>query len=375
MAEHPGVYLDHNATSPVRPEARDAVVHGLETVGNPSSVHGFGRAARRLVEDAREAVAALIGCAPAEVVFTSGATEANNLALKCCGRKRVLVTGVEHDSVLRPAETLGAEIIPVNGEGLVDLAALERMLASSDEPALVAVMLANNETGVLQPVKEVARIAHARGALFLCDAVQGPGKIAVDMAAIGADMLSLSAHKLAGPQGTGCLAVASHVDLRPLVAGGGQERGRRGGTENAPGIAGFGAAAKIAAKLGHVETIAGLRDRLEREALARVPEARIFGAGVPRVPNTTCLALEGRPAETQVIALDLASFAVSAGAACTAGKVTTSHVLRAMGLPPEWAGSAIRISLGWTTRAEDIDRFLDAWTALARGEAPVPSAA
>lgn len=375
MAADMSVYLDHNATAPVRPEARDAVRRALETVGNPSSVHGFGRAARRLVEDARDAVAALIGAAPAGVVFTSGATEANNLALKGCGRKRILVSAVEHDSILRPAAALGAEIVPVDGEGIVDLAALERMLAASPEPALVAVMVANNETGVLQPAAEVARIAHARGAVYLCDAVQGPGKIAVDMGALGADMLSLSAHKLAGPQGTGCLAVAPHVDLRALITGGGQERGRRGGTENVPGIAGFGAAAEIAGRLGHVEAVAALRDRLEREALARVPGARVLGAGAPRVPNTTCLALEGRPADMQVIALDLAGIAVSAGAACTSGKVAASHVLRAMGLPPEWAGCAIRISLGWNTRAEDIDRFLDAWTALARGEAPVPSAA
>jgi cysteine desulfurase len=358
------VYLDYNATAPLRPEARAAVEAGLGTVGNPSSVHAFGRAARKVVEDAREAVAALAGAKAAEVVFTSGATEANAQALMACGRRRVLVSAVEHASVL--AAVPDAALIPVDGEGIVDLDALDALLAIEREPAVVAVMLANNETGVVQPVAKAAAIARRHGALVLCDAVQGAGKIEINFASLGADMMSFSAHKLAGPQGTGALVVSERIALDALIRGGGQERGRRGGTENMPGIAGFGAAADIAASLRDHVRVRGLRDRLEREALARVPEARIFGAGAPRIGNTTCIAIPGRIASTQVMALDLEGIAVSAGAACSSGKVKASHVLEAMGVGPDWADHAIRVSLGWATSEADIDRFLEAWSAMAR---------
>jgi len=357
------VYLDYNATAPVRPEVASVMAEALATVGNPSSVHGFGRAARAQLETARERVAALVGARPAQVVFTSGGTEANNLALAGAGRGRVLVSGIEHDSVLKAT---AAETIPVDRHGVVDLAALDRLLVTRPEPASVAVMLANNETGVLQPVVEAARIAHDRGALLHCDAVQAAGKIAVDFKALGVDLMTVSAHKLGGPAGVGALIVADHVHLSAQQRGGGQERGRRAGTENLAGIVGFGVAAEIAAgELGAMARLADLRDDLERLALAAVPGALLFGRDAPRLANTSCLALPGVSSEVQVMALDLAGVAVSAGSACSSGKVQASHVLRAMGADAATAGSAIRISLGWGSTAEDVGRFLEAWCALA----------
>ena len=357
------VYLDHNATTTVRPAAAEAVAAALSLTGNASSVHGFGRAVRRAVEDAREAVAALVGAAPADVVFTSGGTEANNLALRGAGRERIVVSAVEHESVLMAGA--GAALIPVDSEGVVDLDALASMLAGEGTPALVSVMLANNETGVVQPVAEAAEVARRFGALVHCDAVQAAGKIPVDMGALGVDMLSLSAHKIGGPAGIGALVVADSVPLSPIVFGGGQERGRRMGTENFSGIAGFGAAAREAGK--GVDGFAGLgrlRDALERRILAVSPETRIFGAGAGRLPNTSCLTMPGMASETQVMALDLAGVAVSAGSACSSGKVQASHVLAAMNADPAQAASAIRASLGWNSTAQDVDRFVDAWTAL-----------
>jgi cysteine desulfurase len=356
-------YLDYNATAPVRPAVATAMAEALATVGNPSSVHGFGRAARARLETAREQVATLVGARPAQVVFTSGGTEANNLALTGVGRARVLVSAIEHDSVLKAA---AAEAIPVDCGGIVDLSALERLLAARAEPALVALMLANNETGVIQPVAEASRIAHASGALLHCDAVQAAGKIAVDFAALGVDSLSLSAHKIGGPAGVGALVVADHLHLVAQQRGGGQERGRRAGTENLAGIVGFGVAAEIAAaELGATARLADLRDDLERRALAAVPGAILFGRDAARLSNTSCLALPGVSSELQVMALDLAGVAVSAGSACSSGKVQPSHVLRAMGADAATAGSAIRVSLGWRSTAEDVDRFLEAWCALA----------
>ncbi len=357
------IYLDYNASAPLREEARTAIDSALGVTGNPSSVHRFGRAARRLVENAREQVAGLAGAKPSQVVFTSGGAEANDLAMKGAGRGAVLVSAVEHDSVLAAAPE--AIRIPVDSDGLVDLPALETLLGGTERPALVSAMLANNETGVVQPVTEICRIAHRHGALFHCDAVQGAGKLAIDFAGLGADMMSLSAHKIGGPMGAGALIVADRVDLSPLNAGGGQERGRRGGTENVLGIAGFGAAAEAAARLDDVAHMIALRGRLEREALTCVRGARIFGAGAPRLANTTAIGIPGLTAETQVIALDLAGIAVSAGAACSSGKVAPSHVLRAMGVGGDWASCAIRVSLGGETSEADITHFLDAWTGLA----------
>ena len=355
------IYFDYNATVPVRPAVIESMTAAMGAVGNASSVHGFGRAARRVVEDARDAVARLVGAAPDQVVFTSGGTEANNQALTRCCRARAVLAAIEHDSVLaaRPDATLA----PVGSTGVLDFEAFEALLARDSSPTVVAVMAANNETGVIQPVAEAAGIAHAHGAVLHCDAIQAAGKIAVDFAALGADYLSLSAHKLGGPQGIGALVLAQGAALEPLIAGGGQERGLRAGTENVAAIAGFGTAAEIA--LAELEIFAGLapwRDGAEKRMTAIAPSARIIGEGAPRLPNTSCLTMPGGASETLVMALDLAGIAISAGSACSAGKVMRSHVLEAMGLSQAEAGSAIRVSLGWRTEAGDIDRLVEAWS-------------
>lgn len=350
------VYLDHNATSPLRPEAFDAMAEALRAGGNPSSVHRVGRAARARIEAARRQVAELVGALPAEVVFTSGGTEANNLALSGSRRRRMLVSAVEHDSVLKAAT--GMELVPVDRNGVVDLAALELMLRQSREPALISVMFANNETGVLQPIAEVVRLAGKAGALVHCDAVQGAGKVPLELHGLGVDYLSLSAHKLGGPAGMGALVVRSGTPLVADRLGGGQELNRRAGTENVAGIAGFGAAAG-AARTGL--DVAELRDRLERALLAIAPAASVFGGVVPRLPNTSCVSMPGVKADTQVMALDLAGVCVSAGAACSSGKVTRSPVLLAMQVEAAVADTALRISLGWNSQAGDIERLIDAW--------------
>jgi cysteine desulfurase len=357
------VYLDYNATAPIRPAVVAAMTRAFALCGNPSSVHQFGRTARRQVEEARERVAALVHARPEQVIFTSGGTEANNLALAGTGRDRLVLSAIEHDSVLRTAPE--AEILPVGTDGIVDLPALAERLARDPRPALASVMLANNETGVVQPIAEAAGIARAHGALLHCDAVQAAGKIPVDITALGVDLLSLSAHKLGGPQGIGALVVGDDLALRPLLRGGGQERSRRAGTENVAAIVGFGVAVEEAgAELSAQGRITRLRERLER----RVGEAaavRIFGLRSPRLPNTSCFAWTAVASETQVMALDLAGIAVSAGSACSSGKVRASHVLRAMGATEQEAGSAIRVSLGWQSTEADIDRFIDAWSRLA----------
>ena len=358
------VYMDHNATTAVRPEARDAVALALALTGNPSSVHGSGRTARRLVEDARDAVAALVGAEPAWVVFTSGGTEANNLALRVLPKRApILCSAVEHASVLSVLD--GIVEIPVDGDGVVDLGALEALLAGEDTPALVSVMLANNETGVLQPVADVAALAHEHGALIHCDAVQAAGKMAIDFRTLGCDLMSLSAHKIGGPSGVGALVVTSGVEgdlaLIPMLRGGGQERGRRAGTENVPGIAGFGAAARAAREgLTDFARLGRWRERIENR-LRQHADSRVYGFGAPRLANTSCLTMPGVEAETQVIQLDLAGVAVSAGAACSSGKVEPSRVLAAMGVDANEAATAIRVSLGWSTTEDDADKFVEAW--------------
>jgi cysteine desulfurase len=358
------IYLDYNATAPVRPAVVEAMAAALVEVGNASSVHRFGRAARAAVETARERVARLVGARPEQVVFTGGGTEANNLALAGAGRERAIVSTIEHDSVLRAA--LSAAMLPVRGDGVADLAALAAILGRSDRPALLSLMLANNETGVIQPVAAAAEIAHAAGALVHCDAVQAIGKIAVDMPALGVDYLSMSAHKFGGPQGVGALVLAEGAPLAAQLRGGGQERNRRAGTENVAAIVGFGVAAEAAAaELESMRGLAELRDELEHRAQTLVPAALVFGQSSPRLPTTSCLALPGVSSEIQVMALDLAGVAVSAGSACSSGKVRPSHVLQAMGVEAAQAASAIRVSLGWRTTRDDVEGFLAAWSAMA----------
>ncbi|HEX4194213.1 MAG TPA: cysteine desulfurase family protein [Stellaceae bacterium] len=356
-------YLDWNATAPVRPEAAEAVASVLATTGNPSSIHRAGREARRVLNEARDAVAALVNARADEIVFTSGGSEANALALAGFPARRVLISAIEHDSVRGNAPD--AEIVPVLPDGRVDLGALEHMLAGDARSALVSIMFANNETGVVQDVAAIARIAHRHNALFHCDAIQAAGKIAVDVAALDIDLMSLSAHKLGGPMGSGALVVRNGLALTPSLRGGGQERKLRAGTENLPGIAGFGAASLAAkASLASYAAIATLRDQAQQRLCALAPDAAVFGADVPRLPNTLSIAMPRVASSTQVIALDLAGVMVSAGSACSSGKVTRSHVLDAMGVAPALAESAIRISLGWNTCAEDIDQLVDAWGAL-----------
>lgn len=352
------VYLDYNATAPLRPAALEAMRAALAETGNPSSVHRFGRLARRRVEEARASVAALIGARPAQVVFTSGGTEANNLAL-AQPAARILVSAIEHDSVRAAAPT--AVPIPVDRVGIIDLAALDRLLANESGPALVAIMLVNNETGVIQPVADAARIARARGARIHCDAVQAAGRIAVDFAALGVRTMTISAHKIGGPQGVGALIVDDEVALTPMLRGGGQERGSRAGTENVAGIVGFGAAARVAlTELTDMPALAGMRDAMEARLDAA---ATVLGRGAPRVANTSCIGMPGVAAETQVMAFDLAGVAISAGAACSSGKVRASHVLQAMEAG-ELAGEAIRVSLGCATTQADVDRFTETWIGL-----------
>ena len=356
-------YLDWNATAPCRPEAEAAITAVLRDCGNPSSVHRWGRAARQQIERAREAIAILVGADPEGVVFVSGGTEANHLALLSNGRERVLVSAVEHGSVLQAVPD--AERIAVDANGLVDLGRLEEQLAADPRAAIVSVMLANNETGVIEPAADIAAIAHRHGALYHCDAIQAAGKIPVDFSSISADLVSLSAHKVGGPAGIGALVVRGAAEFVPMLRGGGQETGRRAGTENLPGIAGFAAAANAAlGGLSGYERVRELRDGLEAALLAAAPEAIVVGAEAPRLPNTSAIALPGVSAETQVIALDLDGVMVSAGAACSSGKVGPSQVLQAMGAPPEIAGSTIRVSLGWSTTEAEIEHFLEAWMAM-----------
>jgi cysteine desulfurase len=382
MAER--VYFDWNATTPLRAEARAAVEAALALTGNPSSVHAEGRAARQLIEHAREDVARLVGARPADMIFTSGGTEANALvltpAVETAGEKsprdKLFIYAIEHSSVRAggrfPREAIAE--IPVDADGRVKLDALADLVAGASRP-LVSIMLANNETGVIEPIAAAAAIVHAAGGLLHVDAVQAAGRIALDIAALRADLLTLSAHKIGGLKGAGAVGRARE-DIHfadPLVRGGGQERGLRAGTENVAGIAAFGAAA-AAARAGLADEaahMAALRDFLEAAIRAISPEAVIFGAGIERLPNTTLFAVPGMKAETAIISFDLEGVAVSSGAACSSGKVQPSHVLAAMGVSPPLTRAAVRVSLGWTTTKAEIERFLNAWrklaTALSKG--------
>jgi cysteine desulfurase len=370
-------YLDHNATAPMRPEVAEAVARALALPGNPSSVHAEGRAARAAVERAREQVAALVGAQPKNVVFTSGGTEAANAVLSPSlrrvgeeGASLFLPGAVEHVCGLEghgfPADAVAR--IPVDRNGVVDLAWLEARLARHEGRALVSVQLANNETGVVQPVAEAAALVRAAGGLMHSDAVQAAGRLPVDIGALGADVLTLSAHKLGGPKGVGAIVFASdRIDIAErLVRGGGQERGRRAGTENVAGIVGFGVAAEIAGRDldDEVTRLRALRDTLERDLRRVAPEAMIFAEGVERLPNTTGFAVAGLRAETALIALDLDGVAVSSGSACSSGKVRRSHVLEAMGVAPGLAEGAIRVSLGWNSTEADVAAFVSGFEKL-----------
>ena len=367
------IYLDHNATGPLRPEARTAILAALDVAGNASSVHADGRAARGIVERAREQVAALVGAEPRQVVFTSGGTEAACLALTpsmTVGGKpigRLLMSAGEHPCVLS-GHRFGpdAVAVPLLANGVVDLEALTGLLAAAGAaPPVLALQAANNETGVLQPVREAADLVHARGGVLICDAVQAAGRTPVSFQELGGDALILSAHKFGGPKGVGALVI-DHRRLHigeTLVRGGGQERGMRGGTENVAAIAGFGAASEAAGRDVPQEAVrlAALRDAMETRLRAAVPGLVVFGEGAPRLPNTSAFAAPGTSAETMLIALDLAGVSLSSGSACSSGKVRTSHVLTAMDVAPDLAKGALRVSLGWTSAEKDTEGLCHAY--------------
>jgi cysteine desulfurase len=361
-------YLDHNAITPARPEALAAAERALRAYGNPSSIHAAGREARDLLDRAREQVARALGVAPRDLVFTSGATEAAALAVRGAllaapeGRTGVVVTAIEHPCVLDLARDLArggtpVQVVPVDGDGVVDLEVLRA--AVSEETAVVCCMLANNETGVLQPVRDAAALARSAGARFFCDAVQGVGKVPVDVPALGADLVALTGQKFGGVRGAGALWIAPGVRLEPLL-GGHQERGRRAGTENLPGIAALGAGieAAVASLAAEGPRIRVLRDRLEQGLRGAVPGARVNGGRAPRLPGTLSVTFPGADGEALLVALDLEGICASAGAACTSGSSKPSHVLSAMGLSPDEARGTLRLSLGWPSAAGDVDHAL-----------------
>lgn len=374
------VYLDHNASSPLRPQVKEALVHALEKAANASSIYEEGRKAKGLIERARELVALLVGADSKAVTFTGGGSEANATVLqtgmsvkgKPISLDRLLVSSVEHDSVVKGGRFAAEQIekIPVDTNGLIDLIWLEtrlKELAALGETALVAVMLANNETGVLQPVNQVGALVAEHGGYFLCDAVQAPGKIPIDINSIGAHFLTLSAHKIGGPQGVGAIVRRSDAyAFLPLIRGGGQEAYGRAGTENIIGIHGFGVAAELAANDDMSSRLATMRDALENG----LEGVTIVGNDVPRLPNTSCIAFPGVPAETMLISMDLQGFAISSGSACSSGKVGVSHVLAAMGLDESVARSALRISLGWNTEEEHIKEFVNAFNQMTKALSP-----
>lgn len=359
-------YLDFNATAPLRAEARAAMLSAAEEAGNASSVHAEGRRARAIIEDAREAVSRLAGCEPAEVVFTSGATETNNWVTSA-DWDTIVYADIEHDSVLEPIEASRSATIKMNvdQDGVADVTRVaEHVLIGSADLGrdLVTLQLANSETGVLQDVASIGAFCRAHGVTSHCDAVQAPGRVPIDFRELGVDLMSLSAHKLGGPQGIGALIIRDGFDLKAAFRGGGQERRRRAGTENVAAIAGFGAAATAAKHdLMAAERMAAMRDRLEQGMLDGLPDAVAIGAAVRRLPNTTCVAVPGQKAETLVIKLDLAGYAISAGSACSSGKVGNSRALAAMGVSKARANAAIRVSLGWTTSETSLEPFLTTW--------------
>jgi len=363
----PEIYLDYNASAPIRPCAKAAMEEALNQDGaalNASSVHRFGREGRKRIEAARESVAALLGAPPAQVIFNSGATEGNNTVIQhfshAYPQKRILVSAIEHPSVLQAAPNL--ERIPARSDGTIDPQALETMMASGGEVALVSVMAVNNETGAIQDVSQLSEIAHKYGAFFHSDAVQAAGRIPLSLTELGIDFLTLSSHKIGGPQGVGALVLGLCGETPKLVFGGGQEKSARAGTENVCGIAGFGAAAKESLeRMNHYQALATWRDRLERELLEATPDVIIHAKKIKRVANTSFFSVPGLSSETLLMALDLEGVAVSNGSACSSGRVEPSHVLKAMGCDDKTAAAALRVSLGWATKESDIEGFLAVW--------------
>ena len=356
------IYMDYNATAPVLPAAKKAVMDALDLVGNPSSVHKLGRQAHRLVEDSRNAVMALVGAPEgSRIIFTSGGTEANALSLLGCGRTRIIASAVEHPAVRSVNKKV--EFIAVDENGVIDLSKLEAALGNDADNTIVSVMLANNETGIIQPLREITKIAHKAGALVHSDVVQAAGKIEIDFADLGVDYMSISAHKFGGPKGIGALITKAGSPLKALVSGGGQEKGLRGGTENVSGIAGMAAAAKASLDIikNEADRLAALRNNLEKQIREIEPAARVIGAGAKRLPNTSFIVMPGVLAETQIAGFDLAGICVSAGSACASGKIKQSPVLAAMNVAEDEGASAIRVSLGHNNTQDDVNGFVAVW--------------
>jgi cysteine desulfurase len=354
------IYMDYNATAPMKPAVRVAMLEAMERYGNPSSVHRFGRIARRYVEEARASVAAFVGVKPAQVIFTSGGTEANSTVFASNAGMPFITSSIEHDSVL--ANTPNASRLAVTEDGIIDVAPLRNIFEAAP-PSLISVMLVNNETGAIQPVAEITRIAKEFGHRVHTDAVQAAGRLPIDFKSLGVDYLTLSAHKIGGPQGLGALIINDKLPLKPMMLGGGQEMNRRAGTENVAGIVGFGVAAQLAADdLRDVPRLSLWRDQLQKQ-LQEIAgrNAVVLSDHASRVANTLCIAMRGISSETQVMSMDLAGIALSAGSACSSGKVKSSHVLRAMGFNEDVAASALRISLGWNTKIADVSQCVEAW--------------
>lgn len=356
------IYLDYNASAPLRPEALELMKTLMSAPHNASSVHSYGRTGRLAIEAAREQVAALVGAPPNQVIFNSGATEANNTVIRYFNNNAIYVSAIEHTATLEAAE--GLKHIPVDHNGVIDLDALEQLLKES-KPSLISVMMVNNETGVIQPISEISAIAKRYGALMHCDAVQAVGRTPVNITELGVDFMSLSAHKIGGPQGVGALVLGLCGITPSLLHGGGQEKGARAGTENVAGIAGFGKAAEIALNdIKQYQNLAKIRDDLEEKLREISPEVIIHGKNAARVAGTSMFSLPGIKSETMLMALDLDGIALSNGSACSSGTVKASHVLRAMGVSDDIAKSALRISMGWNTNQNDADRFIASWKKL-----------
>ncbi|MFA7276251.1 MAG: cysteine desulfurase family protein [Pseudobdellovibrionaceae bacterium] len=355
------IYFDHNATTPLRPEARARMLELMDECGNASSIHKFGRMARKNIENARGTLAEILDVSAGQIIFNSGATEGNNTIARAFAPEKILISAIEHSSLNETLPT--SPRIPVTPAGLIDMTALDALL-EKNRPELVSVMLVNNETGVIQPIAEIAARVHQAGAKFHCDAVQALGKIPFTREGLGADFITLSSHKIGGPQGVGALVLAPHMSITPLLTGGGQEKRQRAGTENVMGIAAFGAAAKAAcADMESFAKLETLRNKLE-EVLALSPRVKILGQNAPRAAGTLSATLENLSGETLLMALDLEGIAISAGSACSSGTTKFSHVLKAMGVPENRNTATLRLSLGWTTTEKDIDDFIAVWNKL-----------
>ncbi|MCH2547938.1 MAG: cysteine desulfurase [Alphaproteobacteria bacterium] len=358
-------YLDYNATNPVRPEVVARMSKLLTEPHNASSVHFYGREGKKYIENAREIIAQSLNCWKNEIVFTSCGTEANNAVLRGEASRRILISAIEHSSITKTVPH--AQRIPVDNQGIVQLDALREMLEQDTTPTLVSVMLANNETGAIQPIADIVKICRAWGGdvLVHTDAAQALGKISTDFSMLGVDMMTVSAHKLGGAHGAAALILRNDLPIKPLLTGGGQELGRRAGTENVAAINGFGLAVELAQKdAAHWQNLRGWLDAMENEIIAHAQNAYVFSKDVARLPGTSCVAMPGISSETQLMAFDLNGVAVSAGSACSSGKIEASHVIKAMGFGKDIAATAIRISGGWNTTQEDIAKATNEWKKL-----------